>query len=116
MDVVKIGKFIASLRKEKKITQQELSEKLIISRENVSKWERGVNMPTPETLLKLSEIFEVSINEILSGERKNEKNNEKIDNISLEILIDSNKKRRKLVITFVLIIILILLIFLVYYL
>lgn len=115
MDVVKIGKFIASLRKEKKITQQELSEKLIISRENVSKWERGVNMPTPETLLKLSEIFEVSINEILSGERKNEKNNEKIDNISLEILIDSNKKRRKLVITFVLIIILILLIFLVYY-
>lgn len=115
MDVVKVGKFIASLRKEKKITQQELSEKLITSRENVSKWERGINMPTPETLLMLSEIFEVSVNEILSGERKNEENTEKIDNISLEILSDSNKKIKRIITIFISVISLILLVFLLYY-
>ena len=73
MDIVKIGKFIALLRKEKQITQLELSEKLITSRENVSKWERGINMPSADALLKLSELFEVTINEILIGERKIEK-------------------------------------------
>lgn len=115
MDIVKVGKFISSLRKEKNFTQQELSEKLITSRENVSKWERGINMPTPETLLSLSEIFEVSVNEILSGERKNVENIEKIDNISLKILSDYNRKIKRIITIFISVILLILLVFLLYY-
>ncbi len=44
MDQEKIGKFIASSRKEKKLTQEELAEKLNITKNAVSKWERGVSL------------------------------------------------------------------------
>ncbi len=69
MNQEKIGKFIANMRKAKKLTQEELSEKLGITKNAVSKWERGLCLMDMSLLRPLSEILGVSINEILSGEK-----------------------------------------------
>ena len=115
IDWDKIGKFIAELRHEKKMTQQDLSDILYTARENVSKWERGINKPTTETLIKLSEIFEVSVNEILAGERRTINNEKKIENMAINVLDDSRSKIKRILIRFILIIIALFFIFLVYY-
>ena len=65
------------MRKEKGLTQDDLAEKMFVGREAISKWERGVCIPGQTILLSLSEEFNVSINEILYGERKNNKNSKK---------------------------------------
>lgn len=69
MNQEKIGKFIAEIRKQKKLTQEQLSEKLGISINAVSKWERGICLMDMSLLKPLSIILDVSINEILSGEK-----------------------------------------------
>ena len=69
MNQQKIGKFICDLRKEKNLSQYQLADMIPISRQAVSKWERGITIPDSLVLIKLSEIFDVSINEILAGER-----------------------------------------------
>ena len=69
MDQVKTGKFIAALRKEKGLTQEQLGEKLGVTNKTVSRWENGNYMPDVEMLSLLSEEFGVSINELISGER-----------------------------------------------
>lgn len=69
MDQVKIGKFIATLRKEKSLTQEQLGEKLGVTNKTVSRWENGNYMPDVEMLLLLSKEFGVTINELIIGER-----------------------------------------------
>ena len=69
MDQIKMGKFIAALRKEKGLTQEKLGEKLGVTNKTVSRWENGNYMPDVEMLSLLSEEFGVSINELISGER-----------------------------------------------
>ena len=69
MDQMKTGKFIAALRKEKGMTQEKLGEKLGVTNKTISRWENGNYMPDIEMLLLLSKEFDVSINEIISGER-----------------------------------------------
>lgn len=69
-DMNKIGKKISSLRKEKGITQMELADKLGISFQAVSNWERGNTMPDISKLPELAEIFGVTIEELLGDERK----------------------------------------------
>lgn len=64
----KIGQKIATLRKEKNMTQMELADKLGISFQAVSNWERGNSMPDIAKLPELAEIFEVSLDELL-GEK-----------------------------------------------
>lgn len=91
MDQEKIGKFIAERRKLKKLTQSELASKLGVSINAVSKWERGLCLMDMSLLKPLSEILEVSVNEILSGEKIDEKDIEKISEeniIKLTELID----------------------------
>ena len=77
MEQEKIGKFIAKQRKLKELTQEELAEKLGITKNAVSKWERGLCLMDMSLLKPLSEILEVSINEILAGEKIEEKDIEK---------------------------------------
>ena len=77
MDQEKIGKFIAKMRKLKELTQEELAEKLGITKNAVSKWERGLCLMDMSLLKPLSEILGVSINEILAGEKIEEKDIEK---------------------------------------
>lgn len=69
MDQMKIGKFIAVLRKEKGLTQEQLGEKLDVTNKTISRWENGNYMPDVEMLSLLSKEFGVSINELISGER-----------------------------------------------
>lgn len=68
MNQERIGKFIAEIRKQKKLTQEQLSEKLGVSINAVSKWERGICLMDMSLLKPLSEILGVSVNEILAGE------------------------------------------------
>ena len=63
-----IGKFIAKQRKLKELTQEELAEKLGITKNAVSKWERGLCLMDMSLLKPLSEILGVSVNDILAGE------------------------------------------------
>ncbi len=68
MDSVKIGQYLSELRKYYKITQDDLANHLSVSRQAVSKWETGASIPTIEVLLKLSELYGVTINDILEGD------------------------------------------------
>ena len=69
MDQVKIGKFIAHLRRENGMTQEALGEKLGVTNKTISRWETGAYMPDIEMLQLLGQNFGVSINEILAGQR-----------------------------------------------
>ena len=69
MDYNKIGNFIATERKAKKLTQAKLAEKVFVSEKTVSKWENGKGLPDTNSLPKLCEILGVSLNELLSGEK-----------------------------------------------
>lgn len=82
MDQTKIGKFIAKCRKEKKLTQIQLAERLNITDRAVSKWETGKSMPDSSIMLELCEILGITVNELLSGD--------KIDMESCEKRADEN--------------------------
>lgn len=69
MDTVKIGKFLAQLRHEQNLTQEQAAERLGTSNKTISRWENGNYMPPVEMLMELSKFYSVSINEILSGKR-----------------------------------------------
>ena len=108
----KIGRFIAQCRKEKNLTQQNLADELLTVRETVSKWERGIYTPSNEMLLKLGQLFDVSINEILCGEKTNQDNqiNCKFTNQAV-----NNKKIFRITLIFITIIILLSIIFICLY-
>ena len=67
MDQRDIGKFIASCRKNKEMTQSELAEKLGVSINAVSKWERGINLPDYSNLQELCSVLGISLNEFFAG-------------------------------------------------
>ena len=69
MDQIKIGRFIAEYRKAKNLTQVQLAEKLSITDRAVSKWERGKGMPDASLMLELCDILDISVTELLRGER-----------------------------------------------
>lgn len=69
MDMVKMGSFLAELRKEQKLTQAELGEKLGVTNKTVSRWGTGTYMPPVEILEELSRLYGLTINEILSGRK-----------------------------------------------
>lgn len=68
MNSIEIGTYLSELRKYYKITQDELAEKLGVTRQAVSKWERGNTIPDIESLLKLSELYGVTVNDILKAD------------------------------------------------
>lgn len=92
MDQNKIGKFISKLRKEKNMTQKELAEKLNVTDRAISNWENGRRIPDVSFFKPLCEILNITINELLSGERIPEK---KIKKTSEELLINSLTKTKK---------------------
>ncbi|MDD3204093.1 MAG: helix-turn-helix transcriptional regulator, partial [Pygmaiobacter massiliensis] len=73
VDQIKIGKFIASLRRGKGWTQQQLADQLGITNKTVSRWENARYLPDVEMLQLLAELFEVSVAELLAGEVSNTK-------------------------------------------
>ena len=95
MDQLKIGKFIAECRKQKNLTQMQLSEKLGITDKAVSKWERGLAMPDSSIMLELCGILSISVNELLSGEKSNmENNDQKNEELLLEMTRELEAKEK----------------------
>ena len=82
VDQKQIGSFLKELRKERKLTQEQLAEKLNVSGRTVSRWETGNNMPDISLLLEISELYDVSIPEIINGERKSEKMKEEVKEVA----------------------------------
>ena len=69
MDQVNIGQFIAALRRERTLSQRELAEALEVSDKTVSKWECGRGLPDASLMLPLCKVLNITVNELLSGER-----------------------------------------------
>lgn len=69
MDTKMIGSFLKELRKENNMTQEQLGERIGVTNKTVSRWETGNYMPPVESLILLSDIYGISINEILAGKR-----------------------------------------------
>lgn len=93
MDMQKIGGFLAELRKENNLTQDQLGEQLGVTNKTISRWENGNYLPPVEMLQILSKLYNVSINELLSGERLNEEDYKV--NAEEYMLIDLIKKRKE---------------------
>lgn len=94
IDNKKFGAFVAQLRKEKGYTQKQLAEKLLLSDKAISKYERGLSFPDIALLEPLSQILDVSISELLHGERKNE-HTISVDGIVKETLVKASHEQRK---------------------
>lgn len=86
MNNVKIGAFIAQLRKAKNMTQKDLAEKLNITDKAVSKWERGISLPDITILPDLSGILDITVTELLNGEKENNEEDSCSDNSNETVL------------------------------
>lgn len=78
-----IGKMISLLRKEKGMTQSELAEKMNVTDKAVSKWERDLSCPDINTISKLADVLEVSVDELLQAKKKEYSNTKLKDLINL---------------------------------
>lgn len=97
MDYKKIGLFLAEERKAKKFTQAEVAEKLYVSEKTISKWENGRGLPDTSILINLCNLYDISINELLSGERLNEQDyREKAENNMETLLLQRKSNRQKM--------------------
>lgn len=118
MNMQKIGKFILQLRQEKNLSQSDLANLIPVTRQAVSRWEKGQSIPDSSTLLIISKIFDVSINELLNGERFKKEEPKKLEKIALDMIDKNNsqsKKFKRVLLFMVLIILLLSFSFLAYY-
>ena len=93
MDIIKIGKYIAENRKKKNMTQEQLAEKIGVTSKTISRWENGNYMPDISLLKPLSEELDITLNDLLSGEKvEKEKYQEKLEENIINTIDYSNKK------------------------
>ena len=93
MNQVKIGKFIADKRKEKKLTQQQLAEKLGVSDRAISNWVNGKNMPDISLFPIISKELDVTVNDLMSGEKVDKKEYQKKFEENIIYTIDKTVKK-----------------------
>ena len=97
MNQEKTGRFIAELRKENNMTQQEMASKLNVTDRAVSHWENGRSMPDTGVMLELCKILNINANELLSGERiTEEKYNERAEENLLEMRWEIETQNKKI--------------------
>lgn len=96
MNQNKIGQFIKQLRKEKGLTQEQLSEILGVTNRSVSRWENGVNMPDFDLVVEIANYFDVSIDEFLDGERKENRIDKKENETLLKVSDYNNIEKIKI--------------------
>lgn len=96
MNQMKIGGFIKKLRKEKKLTQEQLSEVFGVSRRTVSRWETGSNLPDLDILIEMADYFHVDLRELFDGERKDDKMDKELEEVVLKVADYSNEEKKKL--------------------
>ena len=82
MDQIKIGALLKTLRKEKGLTQEQLAEQLNVSGRTVSRWETGNNMPDISLLTEIAAFYDISIPELINGERKSEEMKEEVKEVA----------------------------------
>lgn len=97
MDLIKIGKFISTKRKEKNLTQEELAEKLLITDRAVSKWERGLSLPDADKMLDLCNILDINVNELLIGEENMKDEKKRTEELLIELAKQDELKNKRLI-------------------
>ncbi len=111
MDLNELGKYIAQMRKEKRLTQEKLADKLNVHPKTISKWERGISAPDIGLLSLLSEVLGISVSELLNCKSKETDSN--IDDGAVEAIKYYTKKSKiKYVKIFLLILFLVVFLFL----
>lgn len=100
MDQIKIGRFIAEERKNKGYTQRQLADILGISDKTISKWERGNGFPEVSLLLPLCKQLEITVNELLTGERvsKDEYQKKAEENI-MNLVRETQESKKKIILS-----------------
>ena len=96
MDQKKTGAFLKELRKEKKLTQEQLAEILQVSNRTVSRWENGANLPDLDLLIQIADYYEVELGELLDGERREQVVDKKLENTVRKVADYSNEEKKKL--------------------
>ncbi|MDD7112942.1 MAG: helix-turn-helix transcriptional regulator [Lachnospiraceae bacterium] len=100
MDQLLIGRFIATERKRKAYTQKQLAEKLGISDKTDSKWERGNGFPDVSLLLPLCKELEITVNELLSGERVSEEDyRKKAEENMVNLVKEAQESKKKMILS-----------------
>lgn len=99
MDTIKIGEFLTVLRKEKGLTQAQLGGKIGVTNKTISRWENGNYLPSVDMLKLLSEEFNVTINEIINGERISNGDYKKVVDENLSELLTEGSFTTKSVFT-----------------
>lgn len=94
MDQKKIGAFLKELRKEKNLTQEQFSEILGVTNRSISRWENGVNMPNFDLVIEIAKYYDISIEEILDGERKNEMIDKQTEQMLLKVADYENNEKQ----------------------
>lgn len=95
MDALEIGGFLGELRKQKGLKQKEVAEALQVSDKAVSRWETGRGIPDVDSLQRLSDFYEVSINEILAGRRIEKNEVEKVADQNLKVAVKKQSRLKK---------------------
>ena len=95
MDQIQIGKFIAESRKAKDFTQRQLADALSISDKTISKWECGKGLPEVSLMLPLCAALEITVNDLLSGEKVSEVDYQKKAEGNMMDLMKENEENRK---------------------
>ena len=95
MDIVKTGRFIAEVRKERGLTQRELADALCISDKTVSKWETGRGLPEVSLMLPLCGVLGINVNDLLTGERVTPSDYQKKAEENMMDLMQENAENRK---------------------
>lgn len=95
MDQSKIGKFIAECRKDNKLTQEQLAEKLGVTSKSISRWENGKTMPDLSLMRPLCDILDITMNELISGERIDKKEYQKKSEENIINTINYSNKKTK---------------------
>lgn len=95
MNQIQIGRFIAASRKTQGLTQRQLADKLGISDKTVSKWERGKGLPEVGLMLPLCASLDITVNDLLSGERVSDANYQKKAEKNMMDLMKENEENKR---------------------
>lgn len=96
MDQIKIGSFLKELRNGKGLTQEQLAEKMNVSRRSVSRWETGSNLPDLDLLIEMADFYQVDLRELLNGERKSEQMDQEMKETVLQVAEYSNEEKKRI--------------------
>ena len=97
MDQIRIGRFIAEARKTKNLTQRQLADALSISNKTISKWECGKGLPEVSLMLPLCAALDVTVNDLLSGERVSPADYQtKAEGNMMDLIKENEENRRRM--------------------